>query len=152
MKLLHRIISAIAATAALASCHHVEEYDGGMYGNFDALWSVVDEHYCFFAEKDVESAEVGARYRARINPDEMKATDFFNLCGDMLGELRDGHVNLSASFNVSYYRRWWSDYPQNLDRGLAPAIPTAPSTCRSSPSPKRIARPSSSTCATTAAA
>ena len=51
MKLLHRIISAIAATAALASCHHVEEYDGGMYGNFDALWSVVDEHYCFFAEK-----------------------------------------------------------------------------------------------------
>ena len=70
MKLLHRIISAIAATAALASCHHVEEYDGGMYGNFDALWSVVDEHYCFFA------------------------------------------------FNVSYYRRWWSDYPQNFDRRL----------------------------------
>lgn len=118
MKLLHRIISAIAATAALASCHHVEEYDGGMYGNFDALWSVVDEHYCFFAEKDVDWAEVGARYRARINPDEMKATDFFNLCGDMLGELRDGHVNLSASFNVSYYRRWWSDYPQNFDRRL----------------------------------
>lgn len=33
----------------------------------------------------------------------------------MLDELKDGHVNLSSSFNTSYYRRWWSDYPQDFN-------------------------------------
>lgn len=33
----------------------------------------------------------------------------------MLDELKDGHTNLISWFNVSYYRKWWSDYPQNFD-------------------------------------
>jgi len=35
-----------------------------------------------------------------------------------LDELRDGHTNLSSSFNTSYYRQWWSDYPQNFNARL----------------------------------
>lgn len=36
----------------------------------------------------------------------------------MLNELRDGHTNLSSSFNTSYYRAWWSDYPDNYSSRL----------------------------------
>ncbi|MBD5276607.1 MAG: S41 family peptidase [Bacteroides sp.] len=116
-----RILKAISITILLlaaAACHKVDDYSGGLYGNFDALWSIVDEHYCFFEEKDVDWKEVGERYRAQIDPEGMETTDFFLLCGSMLSELKDGHVNLSSSFNTSYYRRWWSDYKQNFDLRL----------------------------------
>lgn len=36
----------------------------------------------------------------------------------MLNELRDGHTNLTATFNTSYYRKWWSDYPENYSARL----------------------------------
>lgn len=113
-----RYIALCILPALLPSCHEVEEWNGGMYGNFDALWTIVDEHYCFFDEKDIDWQAVGEKYRAQINTEEMKTADFFNLCGDMLNELCDGHVNLSSSFNTSYYRRWWSDYAQNFDERL----------------------------------
>lgn len=117
MKLATYIYSAILGLAVV-SCHKVEEYHGGLYGNFDALWSIVDEHYCFFDEKDVDWNAVGQKYRAMLDPEGMETTDFFNVCGAMLSELQDGHVNLSSSFNTSYYRKWWSDYRQNFDLRL----------------------------------
>ncbi len=110
------LILSVAAAMALSfsSCHTVEQWDNDLYGNFDALWTSVDQHYCFFGEKDIDWTETGRRYRAAIDP-EMSETEFFDLCGDMLCELKDGHVNLSSYFNTSYYRKWWSDYPQNFN-------------------------------------
>lgn len=101
----------------MTSCHEVEEWDQNYEGNFDALWTVVDEHYCFFDEKNVDWNEVYSRYHARIHKN-MRGLDFFNLCAQMLDELKDGHVNLSSSFKTSYYRKWWSDFPQNFDARL----------------------------------
>jgi len=49
MKYLYSvIISATVAVATLTSCHSIEEWDNDHYGNFDALWTILDEHYCFF--------------------------------------------------------------------------------------------------------
>ena len=48
----------------------------------------------------------------------MTGEELFAVCSNMLNELRDGHTNLAAPFDVSYYRAWWSDYPQNFDRRL----------------------------------
>lgn len=48
----------------------------------------------------------------------MTDKELFYVCADMLNELRDGHTNLSSSFNVSYYRKWWSDYPENYNARL----------------------------------
>lgn len=118
MKNKRTYIAALATAFIATACHHVEEWDGGMHGNFDALWTIVDEHYCFFDEKNVDWHSVGQKYMAQINPEGMETTEFFTLCGQMLNELQDGHVNLSSSFNTSYYRRWWSDYPQNFDERL----------------------------------
>lgn len=107
----------LAAMALTASCHSIDKWNNDYYGNFDALWTELDHHYCFFDQKDVDWDEVGARYRARINP-EMEYDEFFALCAEMLNELRDGHTNLSSWFDVSYYRNWWSDYPENFNLRL----------------------------------
>lgn len=121
MKNLRHIFT--AATIALplvlgtGACHGIEEWDNDPYGNFDALWAVLDEHYCFFEDKDVDWHEVGARYRAEIKPDWTQR-DLFDHCARMLHELRDGHTNLISWFDVSYYRKWWTDYPQNFDSRL----------------------------------
>lgn len=114
MKKTISLTLAILVLAIFPSCHHIEDFEDDNYGCFDALWTILDEHYCFFEEKDVDWNEVGRRYRARITP-EMKQTELFDLCGEMLDELKDGHVNLSSFFNTSYYRAWWSDYPADFD-------------------------------------
>ena len=116
MKSLRNTLGAIAAAVALTatSCHSIEEWDNDVYGNFDALWTVLDEHYCFFSEKDIDWDETGARYRAKLKP-EMTEKELFEICADMLDELKDGHTNLISWFNVSYYRKWWSDYPADFD-------------------------------------
>lgn len=118
MKILRKLIALVAIamplTLGLPGCHSLDSYDNDYYGNFDALWTILDEHYCFFEQKDIDWAAIRDRYRSEIKPDmELKA--FFGLCADMLAELRDGHTNLSSWFDVSYYREWWTAYPQNFN-------------------------------------
>ena len=112
-----KTILAAAACGGLSGCHSIESWDNDVYGNFDALWTIMDTHYCFFREKGIDWEETGQRYRRQLKPD-MDATEFFGVCADMLAELRDGHTNLSSWFDVLYYRQWWSDYPQNFNLRL----------------------------------
>ena len=105
------------AALALGGCHDVAEYADNPRGNFEALWTIIDEHYCFFEEKGVDWDAVYSSYAPRIS-DEMTREELFNVCAAMIDELRDGHTNLSAPFNTSYYHQWWSDYPQNYDERL----------------------------------
>ena len=111
------LISALALSLGFASCHKIEEHANDPGGNFEALWSILDEHYCFFKEKGVDWGQVHEKYARRIG-NEMTSDELFVVCAEMLDELRDGHVNLSAPFNTSYYRKWWSDYPQNFSKRL----------------------------------
>lgn len=121
MKILTRIFATLAivlpATFAMQSCHNTETWENDLYGNFDALWTVIDEHYCFFKYKDIDWNEIGQRYRDSIKPD-WNEIQLYDHCAKMLNELRDGHTNLISWFNVSYYNKWWSDYPQNFNERL----------------------------------
>ncbi len=103
--------------AATTSCHKIESWSDSQHGNFEALWSIMEQHYCFFTEKGVDWDEIHSRYVAKVS-DDMTDKELFYVCADMLNELRDGHTNLSSSFNVSYYRKWWSDYPENYNARL----------------------------------
>lgn len=113
-KLSYYISLTVAVAVALIAggCHDTEQMPNDPVGNFEQLWKILDEHYCFFAYKDVDWREVHDRYRPMINQ-SMSQEELFDVCAAMLDELRDGHTNLSAPFNTSYYRKWWSDYPQN---------------------------------------
>lgn len=117
MRLKHYILPILAASLWLSACHEIEEYDNNPRGNFEQLWSILDEHYCFFEQKGVDWDEVHSRYAPRVS-NKMTREELFRVCADMLDELRDGHTNLSAPFETSYYKKWWSDYPQNYDARL----------------------------------
>lgn len=95
------------------SCHDEVEYKNDPYGNFDSLWKSIDEHYCFFKYKDVDWDAVGAKYRAMLQPN-MTRKELFDVCSQMLKELKDGHTNLISPWDVSRY--WiWEEYPVNYD-------------------------------------
>lgn len=100
----------------LPSCFVDDDKDmtNDAVGNFDALWSIVDEHYCFFDYKEVDWDSVRTVFRPKVR-NNMGNYAFFDLCSDMLDVLQDGHVNLSSSFATSYYWDWFQDYPVNYD-------------------------------------
>ena len=100
----------------LGGCAQQDEWDSDQVGNFEALWTVMDEHYSFFDYKQVDWNEVHSRYRALVS-NEMTDRELFDVCGTMLKELRDGHTNLIASHDVSRY--WiWEQWPVNYDERL----------------------------------
>ena len=113
-RLLRQIIEFVALALAATSCHPIEEFDRDNRGEFEALWTAVDNHYCFFCEKDVDWNAVHDKYAPMVN-EKLSRTQLFAICAAMLDELKDGHVNLSSGFETSYYRNWWSDYPQNFN-------------------------------------
>ena len=116
MKRLLNILLLIAALMPLVGCHEEVEWKDDPYGNFDALWTILDEHYCFFAYKNVDWQEVRSRYRGKISKD-ITSRELFDLCSEMLKELQDGHVNLISSYDVS--RDWiWEQYPENYNERL----------------------------------
>lgn len=98
----------------LTACHDVPDYADDPLGNYDALADIVSNRYCYFKEKDINWKEVCAKHRARVNP-KTSQLELFDIMSDLLDELKDGHVNLSSRFSTSYYRKWWSDYPQNFN-------------------------------------
>lgn len=97
----------------------VEQPDYGkkpydVYANFDALVDIVGSRYCFFSEKNIDWDSICSDARERLAPD-MSQIDLFFVLSDLLDNLKDGHVNLIAPFNTSYYKKWWTDYPQDFD-------------------------------------
>ena len=45
---------ALLFSLLMASCIDETEYDDTPQGNFEALWTIIDEHYCFFDYKQHE--------------------------------------------------------------------------------------------------
>ncbi|MCH5235279.1 MAG: S41 family peptidase [Muribaculaceae bacterium] len=114
MKKFYLIISLVIFSLSFSSCHDEPDYDNTLLGNFDALADIIDQHYCFLSDKNINWNEVVEKYRALIEP-ETTVLELFFICAQMLDELEDGHVNLSSRFSASYYRNWWSDYPQDFN-------------------------------------
>ena len=104
----------VMACLLLVGCHDSPEYKNTLRGNYDALADIIDTRYCFLNDKDINWKEVVARHREEITP-ETNILELFDICSGLLDELRDGHVNLTSRFSTSYYRAWWSDYPQDFN-------------------------------------
>lgn len=97
----------------LFSCQDTDEYTVNPRENFEALWKILDENYCFFDYKAIDWDEVHSRYAVQIQ-DSMNQFELFDLMAKMLSELKDGHTNLYSSFNVARYWDWYKDYPPNF--------------------------------------
>ena len=115
------LIASIIALTTLTGCIGEENYENSNNGNFEALWKIVDEHYCFF---DIAKEKFGLdwnntydRYKAFADTCENNA-ELFNTLGDMLKELRDGHVNLTSMYGTSFYWDWQLNYPINFSDSI----------------------------------
>lgn len=118
---MKHILSILLALLTLSSCVKEDNYDNTKQGNFEALWKLMDEHYCFFDYKQQELGvdwdEVHTRYARQVN-EKMTNAQLFEVLCNMIAELKDGHVNLSASFD--YGRNWsfYEDYPLNYNDSI----------------------------------
>lgn len=106
---------------SMFSCVAEDEYADTAEGNLEALWNIMDQRYCFFPEKErqlgVNWDEVHTRYSRQVTA-KLPAEQLFEVMGNMLGELRDGHVNLSSSFDLARNWSWKEDYPTNFSDTL----------------------------------
>jgi len=104
-----------------SSCIKEEELDNTPKGNFETLWNIIDKKYCFLDYKQQEYGldwnVVHNKYEQRISP-SMTNKALFEVLGDMLEELHDGHVNLYCSLGTSRYWKWFEDYPKNFDDSI----------------------------------
>lgn len=111
----------IVCLATLVSCIDSDERPDTPVGNFESLWRIIDEHYCFFDYKQQEYGldwnAVYDKYKVRVN-NNMTTVQLFEVLCDMLAELRDGHVNLSSSMDYGRYWTWQEAYPKNYSDTL----------------------------------
>lgn len=102
---MKRIVWAILTLFILSGCEKVlmeKEPVDDPVTNFEYLWRTADEKYSFFEYKNIDWDAVYQEYRPQISND-MSNFQLFNVLKNMLNELEDGHVNLTAPFDVSRY-------------------------------------------------
>ena len=105
----------------LTSCINEEKFENSSNGNFEALWQLIDEHYCFFSQAEEEFGLDWNAIYYKYKPIADTCRDeivLFDLFGDMLKELRDGHINLSSMFGTSYYWDWHLQQPMNFSDSI----------------------------------
>ena len=118
---LASLTTGLLSVFLISSCIDEDKYDNTCNGNFEALWKMMDEHYCFFDYKSKELGvdwdEIHSRYSVQVS-DAMTSQQLFEVMTNMLSELKDGHVNLGASFD--YGRNWsfYEDYPLNYNDSI----------------------------------
>ena len=111
------LVSILLCLLTFTSCIDEDQYTDDPQGNFESLWKIIDQHYCFFTYKKqaygLDWDSVYNKYKVRIY-NGMYDERLFEVLGDMLGELKDGHVNMYSSSDVARNWSWKEDYPSNL--------------------------------------
>ena len=120
---MKRLLSILALLlVVLISCQQSDyEYDDTPQANLDALWTIIDQRYCFLSYKEEQLgfkwSELHEKYSKKLNS-SMSRVQLFEVLCQMLSELKDGHVNISTSLDLGRYWSWKEDYPENLDTEL----------------------------------
>ena len=120
MKAKHLLyIAALIFVLPLQSCfiNQDKEMVNDAKTNFEMLWKICDEYYCYFDYKNIDWDSIYTAYEPRVY-NGMSDDELFNVLGEMLCELKDGHVNLYSDYATSRYWKWFQDYPQNYDERL----------------------------------
>lgn len=92
----------ICCMMQLTSCIGEEVYADDPQGNFEQLWRIIDEQYCFLDFKGIDWNEVKLETQQYIYP-EMDERELFSVLDNMLYKLQDGHVTLGSDFNQSHF-------------------------------------------------
>jgi hypothetical protein len=118
---MKKILTAVIVLSALFGCVTEDELPDTQQGNFEALWKIIDERYCYFDYKQHEYGldwnSVRTKYAQRVDS-HLSTQQLFEVLTDMLSELRDGHVNLRTAFDYGRYWAWKENYPANFSDTL----------------------------------
>ena len=117
LNILFLLIGLLSAT----SCIREDVSGNTPEANFESLWKIIDEQYCFLDYKKQEYGldwdQVHDAYAKRITP-SMGWEALFEVLSEMVAELHDGHVNLTSSLASSQYRQWFDSYPRNFSDSI----------------------------------
>lgn len=100
-------ITIAAMMSVFVACDDDLEYDDfDAVTNFKFLWKEIDQKYCFFDYKKdsiKDWNDVYTEYESKVYYECSNTIEYFDVLAQMLGELKDGHVNLYCPFDVSRY-------------------------------------------------
>jgi C-terminal processing protease CtpA/Prc len=107
----------IALMAFLSSCEKMlalKEPSTDAAPVFEEAWQRIDEGYSLFGVKDVDWVQTRATFAAQL---PANATDqvLFQVTGDMLKTLKDGHVALISPTDTSAYDGYYRNYRRNFN-------------------------------------
>ncbi len=121
MRRIYRYIFTTLFIILCQGCIEEDNFSNSPAGNFDALWTIIDQRYCFFEHAEEEFGlnwqEVYRKYRPLAEQCKNNI-ELFDTLGNMLKELRDGHVNLVSSYGTSYYWDWKLDHAINFSDSI----------------------------------
>lgn len=117
----HRLSLLILSLLLFTGCITEDVATDTRRGNFETLWQLFDERYCFFDYKAEEYGldwrKVYEDYAVRVD-EQMTEEQLFEVLSELCSELRDGHVNLVTPYGTSRYGAWFDDYPANYSDTL----------------------------------
>lgn len=113
----------VAVMSTFVACDDDLKYDMDKNSdyefNFEFLWKEFDKKYCFFDYKKDSIKDWNAvhdEYLTYVRNCKSEV-EFFDVLAAMLNELKDGHVNLLSSFDISSYD-FEDNYPSDVDGGV----------------------------------
>ncbi len=105
MKIKIFTLASIVLLSIFSSCEKIafdKKADTKPIATFNYLWEQVNQKYVYLEYKNVDWDSIYIVYRPMIRND-IGEDSLFLILGNMLNELRDGHVNLISAFNKSRY-------------------------------------------------
>ena len=76
----------VVVLSLLSSCIREEETTNSPKGNFEALWKIIDEQYCFLEYKQIDWDAIHTKY-SKLITNTMSSEGLFEVLGNMLNEL-----------------------------------------------------------------
>ncbi|MEG1498939.1 MAG: S41 family peptidase [Bacteroidales bacterium] len=112
------LVSGFVCLCMLSSCNKITEKDmcDPLY-NYDELWRILDERYCYFEYKRIPWDSLYGVYRSKVGR-ATSTEEVFDIYCQLMAHLKDGHVNLYATFDVGRYWNWFLDYPRNFSEDV----------------------------------
>lgn len=119
--MINKLLTYLLPALLLTGCVEEDQFSNSPMGNYDALWSIIDERYCFFEQARQQHGldwdDVYHKYKPQVQAAESNA-ELFDIYGNMLRELKDGHVNLTSDYGTTYYWDWSLNHPLNFSDSL----------------------------------
>lgn len=119
------IIVLLFASVALLSCEKyntTKDVNNNFKDNFEAFWKMVDEQYCYLDYKNIDWKGVYNEMMPRVEAAKTEQ-ELFNILGESLDYLKDGHVWMIAPFKSYSCETYLNDengekYPSNFDSSI----------------------------------